>query len=270
VDGDRQADEEDGNSSSGGDVYPPFEHRSGNDALDRLHDLLPRREQRASRMALPTLAPSELPVFYQVIADLKQSAKVSIDERHKWEYVATRTPPDLRYSDKFLKDLLQVINTLDAAGEALLEVGSESDVQRTMPWLYFMSNRYLRAYIGEFIRREAATAWAQAGQPMKALADIHARERDPKRPISEAEAERESRRVLQMAKANFYASATDNKRNNSRSNKRNNANPRHGSQQRGASSSSSSSTARGSAHQHSTTSNASGSGSSAPSAGHQN
>ena len=44
---------------------------------------------------------------------LKQSAKISIDERHKWEFVASRTPSDFRISDKFLKDLLQVLNTLD-------------------------------------------------------------------------------------------------------------------------------------------------------------
>jgi hypothetical protein len=189
--------------------------------LDRLFELLPRA-QRVSRDALPPLAPAEMPVFYQVMADLKQSARMSIDERHKWEFVAARTPSDLKFSERFLKDLLQVINTLDAASEAVLELSSSSSPQESaklMSWVLFMSNRYLRSYIGEFIRREAATAWAHAGQPMKALADLQARERDPKRPISEAEADREARRILQMAKANFYAanSAVE-KRNNQRGN----------------------------------------------------
>lgn len=211
-----------------------------------------------------------MPVFYQVMADLKQSAKVSIDERHKWEFVASRTPSDFRISDKFLKDLLQVLNTLDAAGEAVLELGNAQDSARLMPWVFFMCNRYLRSYIGEFIRREAATAWAQAGQPMKALADVQARERDPKRPISEAEAERESRRILQMAKANFYASAADNKRQQ-RGGKR--GNPRgssNGSNSSGAQQHRNGSSSRGGHHHPTHSSNSSGSGSSAPSTGHQN
>jgi len=198
-DGDSQDEASSTSDSIGGDAHARAQAPSSQAGIVR--GLAPRAARDPRRALLSDLTVSDATSFWSAVLKIKGGA--TQDERHKWASIVCSEPPkEAKLSMEFAKDLVKVINTLDAAEEAL---GAAGCTAADATLFSLMANRYLRYYISEEVKRVAADAWIMAGRPDLAIKKLHERERDLKHPISELEVEREERRILNGAKAADYA-----------------------------------------------------------------
>lgn len=147
-----------------------------NDIVDRWCETYLRTDWRQppSSSVLRLFKSSDtMAAYYRTMQQMQHSAHLEIDDDHEWDSVAGETPPDLSFSIQTLKDLLQVINTLDVAGQAFMRhARSRNDAANLMGWFHCMSQSYLRSYIGALIRQEAIAAWVKSGEGLRALSEV--------------------------------------------------------------------------------------------------
>lgn len=187
-------------------MYPPVDLH---EILRRFSQILPhsyKLGRTSSPAALPYFASDEMPAFFGLLADAKRAWKPTQDERRKWENLVFMRGSLDRVSTHDLKDILEVLNMIDMASESFFNLCSDEDFVTFGPAWVYMTHCYLRIYLCDKVNAAYAKSSALTGNPVKALHELHDRERDPKLRVEKGALDRQRQLIMDTAMVAYYQS----------------------------------------------------------------